>query len=256
MPADSPLKQAVRVAAAQALAPKGREAQESTEARRAIIRPVGEGAPAALEQYNIARTKIIQHPEAPQVILVSSPGSGDGKTHTALNLAASFAGGGDWRILLVSTEAHQEPTSPLQCPACPGLADALADPSCLEAALWEVEGWPMMVLPCGGSDKRLGEFDPIRWQLLADRIRRFDYVIIDAPPVGLVAEYYLLEAIADAVLIVARPDHTNRKRLRQALNQVPKKKLLGVLLNGVDHWSLKDRAYYLARSEAQKGSRP
>src|SRR4051794_1414907 len=47
--------------------------------------------PAASEQYRIARTKIIQHPKQPRIIQVSSPGPGDGKTITAINLAGALS---------------------------------------------------------------------------------------------------------------------------------------------------------------------
>ena len=57
--------------------------------------------------------------------------------------------------------------------------------------------------------------------------------MIDAPPVGLVADYELIQASVDAVVIVARTDHTNRARLLDALQAVPKRKLIGLVMNCV-----------------------
>jgi len=44
----------------------------------------------AAEQYRIIRTKINHHPGQPRIVLVSSPMPGDGKTITAINLAAAL----------------------------------------------------------------------------------------------------------------------------------------------------------------------
>src|SRR6185295_18410122 len=45
----------------------------------------------AAEQYRMIRTKVLHHPKQPRAIVVTSPTSGDGKTVTAINLAAVLA---------------------------------------------------------------------------------------------------------------------------------------------------------------------
>jgi Mrp family chromosome partitioning ATPase len=65
----------------------------------------------------------------------------------------------------------------------------------------------------------------------------FRYVIIDSPPVGAVADYELIQAACDGVILVLRPDFTNRHLCQSALEFVPKAKFLGVLLNCVPDWS-------------------
>jgi Mrp family chromosome partitioning ATPase len=65
----------------------------------------------------------------------------------------------------------------------------------------------------------------------------FRYVIIDSPPVGAVADYELIQAVCDGVILVLRPDLTNRHLCQSALDFVPKDKFLGVLLNCVPDWS-------------------
>ena len=49
----------------------------------------GHGRPS--EQYRILRTRIVQHPKQPHLILVSSPASGDGKSITATNAGAALS---------------------------------------------------------------------------------------------------------------------------------------------------------------------
>ena len=45
----------------------------------------------------------------------------------------------------------------------------------------------------------------------------FRYVILDSPPVGAVADYDLIQAVSDGVILVVRPDHTNRNLCRKAM---------------------------------------
>jgi len=52
-----------------------------------------------------------------------------------------------------------------------------------------------------------------------------------------VADYDLIAACCDGVVLVVRPDHTSRPLLARALTRV-KGKLIGVLINDVEDWFL------------------
>jgi Mrp family chromosome partitioning ATPase len=70
--------------------------------------------------------------------------------------------------------------------------------------------------------------------------------------VGAVADYELIQAVCDGVILVVRPDHTNRQLCQKSLATVSKAKLLGVLLNCVSNWSLAGHAgsdYYYQSGE-------
>jgi Mrp family chromosome partitioning ATPase len=69
-----------------------------------------------------------------------------------------------------------------------------------------------------------------------------------------VADYELVQEVSDGVIVIARPDHSERKLCLKALLTVPKDKLLGVVLNCVDDWFLwrtNNYSYY-----SQPNSRP
>ncbi len=81
----------------------------------------------------------------------------------------------------------------------------------------------------------------------------FDFVIMDAPPVGSAAEYELLQLACDGVVLVVRQDHTNRQLWKRALDTVPKSKQLGVVLNCARNWFLwKTHSYYDYSDKAHK----
>ena len=111
----------------------------------------------------------------------------------------------------------------------------------------------LYVIPAGTSCANPVELlDSPQWRALCARLRSlFRYVIADSPPMEVVADYELIEAVCDGVILVVRPDHTNRQLLKQSLESVAKAKFLGVLVNCVPEWFLGKRTssnyYYYSR---------
>src|SRR4051794_16670342 len=59
-------------------------------ARNPVL-PFGAATSGFAEQYRIIRTKIHQHAAKPKLVVISSAGPGDGKTVTAINVAAAMS---------------------------------------------------------------------------------------------------------------------------------------------------------------------
>jgi receptor protein-tyrosine kinase len=206
------------------------------------------------EQYRVARTKIIQHPMQPHVLVVSSAGPGDGKTITSINLAGALALKSEAEILLVDADLRRSSIAALLgIEKSPGLADVLAGSCALEDAIVRLDQFPnLCVLPSGKALANPTELlDSGAWAETCGTLRRqFKFVIFDAPPIGAVADYELIEASCDGVILVVRPDHTNRTRCLEAIGSVPKERLIGVLMNCVSDWFLwKTRDYYYYGAE-------
>jgi Mrp family chromosome partitioning ATPase len=104
----------------------------------------------------------------------------------------------------------------------------------------------LYILPCGKHKGNASELlDSPLWRQTCESLRnRFDYVVLDSPPVAAVADYDLLQQTSDGVLIVARPDHSSRKLFLSALKSMPKPKLLGVIVNCTQHWLFAKRDHY------------
>jgi capsular exopolysaccharide synthesis family protein len=196
----------------------------------------------AAEQYRIIRTKIWQGEKKPQVVLVSSASSGDGKTVTSINIAASLALKEESRVLLIDGDLrHPRVSEALGIPLGRGLSEVLAGTISFGSALVGAEQFSnLFILPAGNPGGSAAELlDCQRWHALIEEIRsRFSNVIVDAPPIATVADYELLQLICDGVVVVGRPDHSDRRAFFNALETVPKEKLLGVVLNCVEEWWL------------------
>jgi capsular exopolysaccharide synthesis family protein len=191
-------------------------------------------SPAA-EQFRTLRTRIAQVESAGQrrVILVTSPGSGDGKTVTGANLALTMAQEFQRQVLLIDADLRNARLHEcLGIAREPGLSDVLAGEASLDDALVSLSEYRVIALPAGSPHARPTELlssEPMR-RLVENLARRFDRVVIDSTAAHY-ADAGVLEPLADGVLLVVRAGRTSRPSIARALGLVPRAKLLGLVLN-------------------------
>jgi polysaccharide biosynthesis transport protein len=226
---------------AQALA-----AGASTAKSLAAAKPVRgtESQTMAAEAYRALRTNLsyVSPVKPPRVIVVTSALSGDGKTTSASNLAVTLAQQNK-RVLLIDAETRRGNLHTLfGIEATPGFFDLLygqATPGeCIRRVTLEGSAH-LDVLPSGGMPNHnaadllvAGRLSPF-----FERLRgQYDYVLVDTPPLNLFTDAALIGAHADATLLVARADRTERQALKFAVLQLQhvQANLAGAILNGVD----------------------
>jgi capsular exopolysaccharide synthesis family protein len=202
----------------------------------------GVGDSQATDQYRILRTKITQHRTQPRIILISSPGTGDGKSVSAVNLAGALSLNSDAKVLLMDADFRRATIhAHLGLPPTPGLTDVLAGTSQLGKAIVSAAELPnLFILPSGSPTASPAELlEGVQWRALISQLRKlFRFVVIDTPPVEVVAEYSVIQATCEGILLVIRVDHTKREMYRLALRAIPPAKFLGVLVNCVPDWWL------------------
>jgi capsular exopolysaccharide synthesis family protein len=217
----------------------------------------------AAEQYRIVRTRIFHQLAGSSITVIASPGMGDGKTVTAVNLAAALAHKSEDKVILIDADLRLSKVHErLGIAKAPGLAEVLSGACALEDAMLQVEQLPnFYVLPAGQAQTNPTELlDSSNWRALLDRLRNeFRRTIVDSPPVEVVADYDLIAASCDGVVLVVRPDHTSRPLLTSALAKV-KGKLIGVLINDVEDWFLwkhgsPSYSYYQDPSRGKQGTK-
>lgn len=215
----------------------------------------------AAEQYRIIRTRIFHQLPGASITVISSPGMGDGKTVTAVNLAAALAHKSEDKVILIDADLRLSKVHErLGISKGPGLAEVLAGTCTLEDAILQVEQLPnFYVLPAGEAATNPTELlDSSNWHALLARLREgFRRTIIDSPPVEAVADFDLIGAHCDGVVLVVRPDHTSRPVLASALAKL-KGRLTGVLINDVEDWFLWKREspsyrYYQGNAPVKQG---
>jgi capsular exopolysaccharide synthesis family protein len=205
-----------------------------TRLDRDMVAALAPFSPAA-EQFRTLRTRIAQVEQTGprRVLLVTSPGSGDGKTVTVANLGLTMAQEFQRQVLLVDGDLrHARLHECLGIPREPGLTDVLTGEVALEDALVSLSEYRVIALPAGkphGRPTELLSAEPMR-QLIDGLARRFDRILIDSAAAHF-ADAGVLEPIADGVLLVVRSGRTTRPAIARALGLVPAAKLLGLVMN-------------------------
>jgi tyrosine-protein kinase Etk/Wzc len=198
----------------------------------------------AAEAYRTLRTNLnyLTPPRAPHVIVITSALPGDGKTTTTVNLAVTLAHQGQ-RVILIDAETRRGTVHEVfGIPPAPGFFDLMygqASPGeCIRRVQME-GGGTIDVLPLGSAPS-VNPADLLvaaRLQPLFERLRgQYDYVLLDTPPLNLFTDAALIGAQADALLLVARADKTDKDELRYSVQQLKNVNvtLAGTILNDVE----------------------
>lgn len=193
-----------------------------------------------MEDYRVLRTRLAHFPGAPRIIAISSASAGDGKSVTAVNLAGTLAAKSGARVLLIDADLRRSQSAELLgIPETPGLAEVLEERATIHEALVSIEQAPGLFVITAGECVRnpMELLDSPRWGDLLRSLRlRFDYLVIDTPPIGAVADYDLIEKESEGIIAVVRKDHTPRPLLYAALSRIPPEKMLGVVMNCNADW--------------------
>jgi receptor protein-tyrosine kinase len=180
----------------------------------------------------------------PRCIAVTSPSAGDGRTTTAIDLAAALAESGrsvllvdgDMRNPAIAERLLQE-SGELVKSLRTGLSTVLVGEDHASAAVItdvRLGDHTIAVLPAGPVPPRPGEL----WatdratQLLEYLAGAFDYVVVDTPPLGDYTDGAIVGALGDGAILLARIGRTTDRALRRAVQvlQSAKVALLGTVV--------------------------
>lgn len=172
-----------------------------------------------------------------QVIGFTSSTSGEGKTFCAVNLATVMALSGK-RVLLIDADMRRpNVTRTMELPEGPGLSTWLIGEARMEDILTRSDVPGLDVIGAGPIPPNPGELaeSPRMAELMAAMRQRYDHIIVDSSPLGLVSEFVVLMNLLDVTLYVVRERYTRRGSLR-TINELVKTGQLGrvdALLNDV-----------------------
>jgi capsular exopolysaccharide synthesis family protein len=205
-----------------------------------------------------ARLKYAQNRRSLKRLLITSAIVGEGKTTITANLAVLLAQQ-QQRVLLIDGDLHQAAlTSLFGLSSRPGLGEWWQRQQEIDDFTYRAEGIPLWFLPSGKWVEQpltmlhSGELQ----QLIENMSQRFDWVIIDSPPLAPLADAATWQTMTDCVLVVARKAVTPKKLLERSLTLLDKSKLLGIVLNDADSNEERYYARYYDRSGSRKLPRP
>lgn len=192
------------------------------------------------EAYKTLRTNVnfsLADKEGCQVILVTSAMQSEGKSLTALNLAISLAQT-DKKVLIIDCDLRRPKLGRLlNVSAGTGLSNLLVDAAYMDVTILAHEKHGIDLILAGDIPPNPSELlSSVRMQKLLDALKeRYDYIILDSPPVNMVIDAVVLSPRTDGVLFVVRAGSSERGAVLHAVEQLEyaKAKVLGFVFNGV-----------------------
>ncbi len=201
------------------------------------------------EAFRVIRTNLIY--AAPQtetrVVVITSPGSGEGKTTTVSNLAIALSQIG-LKIILIDADMRKPKIhTAFEIPQTPGLSEYLVEKNTLNDVIHPTNIEGLSIIAAGACPPNPAELLglPRMQQMIKDLSIKFDRVLIDAPPVIPVTDAVVLAAMTRTVLAVAHSGKTPRQalnRLHLAFDGV-RAKVLGIILNNVAGYGVPSYGY-------------
>ncbi len=195
----------------------------------------------ASEAFRAARTALLfsSSQTGGKVFLITSPSPGDGKSTTSSNVAVSLAQSKK-SVVLVDADfrrpkVHQIFGVPIE-PGCVEYLNGNLDLDEMVRPSKYIEN--LSIITSGGRPKDAGELIASSKfaELVAALRARFDFVIIDSPPILPVADSTSLCSVADGIFLVLRirkgvmlAAHKAKQRIDMVRGNV-----LGVIVNGMD----------------------
>ncbi len=207
---------------------------------------------ATSEAFRAVRTSILlsSADNPPRTVLITSSRKGEGKTTLSSNLALTIAGTVKSAIVIDCDLRRSALHKMFDIDRnAPGLVDYLTGQCKLEDAIHKTVSEKLFIIPAGVKPPNpaeiLGSHKMV--ELLVKLREKYEFILLDSPPILPVTDSVILSKIVDGVVLVVRGQKTEQGIAKEARNRIYQVggKVLGVILNGVD--TKKGQHYYYYR---------
>jgi len=169
---------------------------------------------AFTEMFRVIRTRIefIVKRKTNIVMMTTSTESGDGKTYFAINLAAIYSMASK-KTILVDLDIRKPSINQRFNVVQPnGVTNYLIDQNTLDEVILHLPKVDFDLLPAGSIPPNPGELirsDKLI-EMFAELRKRYEYIIVDTSPIGMVTDAYSIASLSDVNLFVVRNGKTNK----------------------------------------------
>lgn len=205
----------------------------------------------AAEQYRMAATKLVLSTEGRRstVVEITSALMGEGKTTTVVNLGYTIARDFKKKTLLIDCD-FQRPALHhyARMPTRAGLIEFLDGRASLDDCVSMIDECPCSVMAAGGAGGEWNELGIIQQlkTMLPELRAKFQYLIINTPPVLASATMGILASLADELVLVIRAGHSPKHLVQKAFTMLGQTAQRRVILNGLDAHSMPHHFYAYA----------
>lgn len=179
---------------------------------------------AFTEMFRVIRTRIefIVQRKTNITIMITSTESGDGKTYFSINLAAIYAMASKKTVLVDLDIRKPDLTKRFNIVQSNGVTNYLVNQCSIDEIILHLPKIDFDIITAGSIPPNPGEL--IRSDKLLDLFtelkKRYDFIIIDTSPVGIVTDAYAVVDISDINLFLARNNKTNKSLFKKLSAQL------------------------------------
>ncbi len=192
-------------------------------------------------------------------VLITSTIPEEGKSMVAANLACTLARRKQQRTLLIDGDLRR-PTLAKQfgLPKVPGLSEWLQRGTGPVKNIYRLEAAGIWILPAGSAPQNALELmqTGALSAMMKELSSRFDWIIIDSPPLLPLADTSVWVRLADGVLLVSREGKTEKQQLKRGLEALDQSKLLGAVINSTSSMVHSDYYYRYAQQGGPSRKQP
>lgn len=216
------------------------------------------------ESYRLLRSRMqfLTKEAISPVILLTSAMPGEGKTHTAINLASVYSLLGKKTVLVGFDLRKPKIFEDFNLNNDKGVSTWLIGKDRLQEIIQKTSFENLSVIPAGPVPPNPSELTAL--DKTAELIRllkeKYDYIVIDSSPIGLVSDTYYLASLADATLVVVRPGHSLKDMFEITLNEIKASntKGLSLIINDIKsdnkHYGYGEKYGYTKEKRSSKRS--
>ena len=221
------------------------DSRDDTDIQARLV--TGASSPVSLEQYRRLATILHEEQVERQLksVMITSALPQEGKTLTVVNLALTLSGSYARRVLVIDADLRWPSLhTVLDIRNDRGLSEALRDGQ-EELPFVEVSsrlsaltaGTPGPTPLAGLTSKRMSE-------VIEACASRFDWVLIDTSPVGVLPDAQVLARLVGAVILVIGAGTTPAAAVERAVAELGPDAILGTVLNRVEERRVPQAGYY------------
>lgn len=216
---------------------------------------------ARAEAFRTLRTNLqfVDIANHPKVLVLTSSLPGEGKSTTAANLALTIGAGGSTVCVIEGDLRRPQPLNYMGLEGGVGLTSVLIGEADLDDVL-QPFGENLHVLGAGPIPPNPSELlGSETMQSLLDKLReRFDYVIIDAPPLLPVTDAAVVARLTDGAIVVVGAGVIKKENVTRALESLEtvEANILGIVMNRVPTKGKGGYYYYGERYGYRQAEKP
>jgi tyrosine-protein kinase Etk/Wzc len=178
------------------------------------------------------------------LILVTSSNAGEGKTFTSMNLGLAYSLMGKKTVLVGFDLRKPKIFEDFQLSNNKGVSTYLIGKDSLDEVIVKTGYENFYIIPSGPIPPNPSELTSLeRTNTLFKSLKeKFDYIIVDSSPIGLVSDTYFLASMADSILLVVRDKMTLKAAFEQLLSDLRSNEIKGLslVINGIE---VKNKGY-------------